>query len=238
MSAVKKIAVMQPYFFPYLGYFQLASHVDHFVFFDDVNFIKKGWINRNNILGNEVSMQFTIPLKKASQNRKINEIYIAVDEKWKVNFFNTIHHQYKNAPFYDNVLELLKEVISVSSEDWLISDLAIKSVSSVFNYLGLSFSYSKSSDLEINSLKGQSRIIAICKHYKAATYINPINGKNLYDERGFALEGLQLKFIEMINIEYKQSAGLDFIPFLSIIDCLMFLPKKEVVNRLSNFKLV
>src|SRR5690606_3799363 len=97
-----KIAIMQPYLFPYLGYFQLINAVETFVFYDDVNFIKRGWINRNQILVDNKAALFTVPLKKASQNKLINEIDMAIDEKWLSQFFKTIEQNYKNAPYFDD----------------------------------------------------------------------------------------------------------------------------------------
>lgn len=104
-----KIAVMQPYLFPYIGYFQLLNAVDMFVVFDDVNFIKKGWINRNNILVNRQKYLFTVPLKDASQNKLIKEVQIA-DDGWQEKFLKTVAQSYKKAEFFDEAFALIEKL--------------------------------------------------------------------------------------------------------------------------------
>ena len=107
-----KVAIMQPYFFPYIGYFQLINLVDVFVVYDDVNYIKKGWINRNNILINKKSFLFSLPLQNMSQNKLINEIFLVEDTNWRISLLNTIQITYKNAPYFDEVYSLIEEIIS------------------------------------------------------------------------------------------------------------------------------
>jgi hypothetical protein len=231
------ISVMQPYLFPYLGYFQLAHAADHFVFLDDVDFIKKGWINRNRILGNNDAQYFTVPLKKASQNRKINEINVSIEEKWLKKFFNTLYHQYKKAPNFEKVQVVLSKVINTNRDGYLISDLAIESIESVFQYLEIGFSYSRSSELAKSTLKGQEKIISICQANSSVHYINPINGRSLYSKGDFEKENIKLSFIEMNDIRYKQFDHNGFVPFLSIIDCLMFLTEDEIKRYLLNYNL-
>ena len=129
------IAIMQPYIFPYLGYFQLINAVDDFVFYDDVHFIKRGWINRNQILVNGNEFLFSVPLIKASQNKLINEIEVKLDEKWLVQFYLTLEQNYVHAPYFKETFQLIKRVFS--SEFITISDLAIASVKLVTEYIGL-----------------------------------------------------------------------------------------------------
>ena len=137
------IAIMQPYIFPYLGYFQLINAVDDFVFYDDVHFIKRGWINRNQILVNGNEFLFSVPLIKASQNKLINEIEVKLDEKWLVQFYLTLEQNYVHAPYFKETFQLIKGVFS--SEFITISDLAIASVKLVTEYLGLKTKFDISS---------------------------------------------------------------------------------------------
>ena len=162
-----KLAIMQPYFFPYIGYFQLCYVANKFVFLDDVNFINKGWINRNRILLNNDSFQFTIPLKNASQNRKINSIELAIDEKWQKTFYKTLEQTYKNAPYYSDILSLIQKVFV--AEPKYIGNLAKCSIKSTCKYLGLSTEFIFSSAKYNNhDLKGQQRILSICTEENAS----------------------------------------------------------------------
>ena len=131
-----KVAIMQPYFLPYLGYFQLVGAVDTFVFFDDVNFIKKGWINRNNVLIDNKAHLFTIPLKKVSQNKMINETCISDYPAWKKQFIQLVETGYKKAPFYNEIYEWLQELLNRKDFE-LVSELAAESIISVAKLLGL-----------------------------------------------------------------------------------------------------
>jgi hypothetical protein len=233
------VAIMQPYFLPYLGYFQLVTAVDSFVFFDNVNFIKKGWIHRNNILFHNEAHRFTIPLNKASQNKLINETYIADYASWKKDFLHLIENSYKKAPYYEVTSECLKELLN-KKDFQLISDLASESVISVAALLGLNTRFLFSKDIDYSrgiENKGSDKIISICKQLGATTYINPKNGVELYNNNIFKTEGIELKFIHMNDIHYLQFKNDKFIPYLSIIDALMFNPVAEIKNLLSKFEL-
>lgn len=120
------IAVMQPYLFPYAGYFNLLAQVDKFVFFDDVNYINRGWINRNRLLLAGDVRYFTIPLIKASQNLKINQIYIQPKDIWLQKTLHTIKQSYAKAPNFHAVYDLLKEVFA--GDSLTISDMARDSI--------------------------------------------------------------------------------------------------------------
>lgn len=231
-----KIAIMQPYLFPYLGYFQLINAVDTFVFYDDVNFIKRGWINRNQILIGGEAVLFTLPLKKASQNKLINEIDMAIDEKWSVQFFKTIEQNYKNAPYFIETFQLLKKVFG--KKQTKISSLAIESVLQISKYLQLDTLFEISSidyPTTIELLKAE-RLIAICKKNGSEHYVNPSGGKELYSKNTFNKEGITLSFIENELVSYRQF-GNEFVKGLSMIDVLMFNSVEEVKNLLSNYKL-
>ncbi|MRT17163.1 WbqC family protein [Vitellibacter sp. q18] len=232
-----KIAIMQPYLFPYLGYFQLIQAVDVFVFYDDVHFIKRGWINRNQILIDNKAVKFTMPLKKASQNKLINEIEMAIDEKWLSQFFKTIEQNYKNAPYFEETFQILKTVFEFGHTK--IAALAIASVLQVSSYLKLDtqFEISSIDYSTTTSLSKAERLIAICKIKGGDHYINPSGGKALYHKNTFEKEGITLSFIENELVPYNQF-GNQFEKGLSIIDVLMFNSVEDTNKLLSNYKLI
>lgn len=230
-----KIAIMQPYFFPYIGYFQLINAVDKFVFLDDVNFINRGWINRNRILVNGKDVIFTIPLKDASQNRLINEIMTGGDE-WKNKILKTIELSYKKAPQFYSVFGVINEVISSSLHD--IASFAKKSIESVCSYLEIKTEIVFSSNQYNNkNLKGEERIIDIVLKEKATDYINPGGGTELYNRDNFFDRGLQLYFLKTKELIYPQFKN-QFVPFLSIVDVMMFNEKEKVKQLLQEYELV
>lgn len=227
---------MQPYFLPYIGYFQLINAVDTFVFFDDVNFINKGWINRNNLLIDGKSKLFTIPLKDTSQNKKINEIYIADDQKWQIKLIKTIFHNYSKAPFFEDVFPIIERIIKCDSNK--ISDFNLNAIIGVIDYMEISTNIVTTSSIYNNNhLKSQDRIIDICKREGADIYINPIGGGDLYNKDDFDLNRIQLRFIKPKNIIYKQFNN-EFVPWLSIFDILMFNDKEQTCDYLNQYTLI
>lgn len=102
---------MQPYLFPYLGYFQLIQAVDKFILLDDVNFIKRGWVNRNRILVNGKDHLFSLPLQRASQFKKINDLKLADYPGWRNRFFKTLTHAYRQASQYEPVMKMLHQAL-------------------------------------------------------------------------------------------------------------------------------
>ncbi len=211
---------MQPYFLPYIGYFKLIKEADTFVVYDDVNFIKKGWINRNNILVNEQQFLFTIPLQYVSQNKLINEIEIDENSEWKKGLLKTINHAYSKAPFFKEVYPLIKKIIEFQETN--IAKFILYSLEQVCCFLEIKTNIIISSDIKkINILKGQEKIIDICQKLGATYYLNASGGKSLYDENQFLNGNIFLKFIEPPQITYPQFKNT-FIPYLSIIDVLMF----------------
>ncbi len=211
---------MQPYFFPYIGYFQLIAAVDKFVIYDDVSFINKGWINRNNILINGKAGLIIVPLNGASQNKLIKDIAPVSEKKWRNTLLKTIEQNYKKAPMYNSVYSLLQQLINDDAET--ISELNYKGIKVVCDYLNISTTLIPSSDVYGNSnLKGQFRILDICTIEKADHYINPIGGIELYDSKLFNENKIKLSFIKSSAISYAQFNNV-FAPNLSIIDVLMF----------------
>jgi len=233
------IAVMQPYFFPYLGYYQLVNAVDRFVFFDDVNFINKGWINRNQILQQNAAMRFTLPLINASQNRKINEIEIADFNKWRKDFLKVISFNYKKAPFFEETYDWLNKFLFEKEYDH-IGDIAANSVQKLAERLELPTKFHYASELDYirdNKANGQDKILDICKIMGAAKYINPRNGAALYDPLKFSEQNIELKFINMDEVVYKQLSPDVFVPYLSLIDVLFFNGAKESKLLLNKYTL-
>lgn len=227
---------MQPYFFPYIGYFQLINAVDIFVIYDDVNFIKKGWINKNNILVNEKQFLFSIDLKGASQNRLINEIEIDYNSHWKEDLLKTIRFAYARAPFFENVFPLVKNI--VEHNEISVSKLVSYSLQKICDFLSIKTQTVISSDLnKNNSLRGQDKIIEICKKLNATTYINAVGGLTLYDKELFLRHNISLNFIKTNPINYSQFKE-NFIPHLSIIDVMMFNSPERIKDFLNECELI
>ncbi|MBV6478194.1 MAG: hypothetical protein HGGPFJEG_00942 [Ignavibacteria bacterium] len=232
----KKVAVMQPYFFPYIGYFQLINSANVFVNFDDVNFIKKGWISRNYILNKDKPFLFSIPLEKPSQNRLIRDLSINNVSDWKIKFLKTVSHFYKNAVCFNDVYKVIDDVINFESNN--LSEFVLNSIKKIAGFLNIKVKFIDSSSKYNNSdLKRENRIIDICKKEKAGEYINPIGGVALYSKSDFESCGIKLSFLKSGKIRYKQFND-NFIDNLSIIDILMFNPKERVSELLNNYKII
>jgi len=228
-----RIAVMQPYFFPYIGYWQLINAVDIFVIYDDVNFIKRGYISRNNILQNQKAQLFTLELIGASQNKKINEISVGNNSK---KLLKTIKQNYSKAPFFNDVIPLLEEILN--NEEKELSRFLGFSLVKISKYLDINANFLYSSDLENDkSLKAQERLIEISKILNATDYINAIGGKELYDKQGFLENNINLSFLKSNEILYKQFNN-EFVSNLSIIDVMMFNSKEEIQRLLQKYNLL
>lgn len=233
-----KVAIMQPYIFPYIGYFQLINIVDTFVFYDDVNFIKKGFINKNNLLLQGKRSPFTISCKKISQNKFINQTELNFDSKERSKLLLTIVQNYSKAPFFKNVYPILEDFFCSYNKKF-ISLMAADGIILVAKYLNIntSFKFSSKEHQESISLKAEERIIAICKKENADQYFNPIGGVKLYDKSNFSESNIYLNFLKSNSITYKQFNN-DFVPWLSIIDLLMFNSKEEILIMLNDYELV
>ncbi len=230
------IAIMQPYIFPYIGYFQLVNEVDRFIFYNDVNFIKKGWIHRNRLLLNGSDFLFTIPCAEVSQNKRICDIKVAFDQKEKSKLLATIRQAYKGAPFFEEIYPLVEGIIL--KEVAFIDELAVHSVKEISNFLGLSTAFGTSKDqYGDDNLKREERLIDICLKEGIHSYINPIGGQEIYTKEYFRERGIDLKFLKPVAVTYKQFEN-DFVPWLSIIDVLMFNDRGEILKFLKNFELV
>lgn len=225
-----KLAIMQPYLFPYIGYFQLAAASDRFVFYDDVNFIKNGWINRNRIaLGDDIRY-LTVPLSGASPSLKINEVAVQPPGVWLRKTLEQVRHAYARAPYYAPVSELVARILSAPAHD--IGELAARSVTAICDYVGIRTEFVPSSTIYANAqLKSVERVLDICRAEHATTYVNLPGGRALYSADTFAAAGIELAFIEPDLRSYPQS-GTPFIPALSILDVLMFNGPSQVKDML------
>lgn len=232
-----RISIMQPYIFPYIGYFHLIEASDKFIFYDDVNFIKRGWINRNRIFLNGKDCLFTVPVSKISQNKLINEVYPIIDVKWEDKFKKSIEYSYSKSLNYEEVSWLIRGVFDEKYTD--ITDLCIKSIKLVYDYLDMGFDYTKSSIFspETKGIEKADRLIAITKKSGAIEYVNSIGGKSLYKKRYFEESGIKLHFVKSKLREYKQFNS-DFIVDLSILDVLMFNDKERVKDYFRDYELL
>ena len=231
-----KVAVMQPYILPYLGYWQMITAVDKFVLFDDVNYIVRGWINRNNILMNGNAHLFTLPLNGASPNKLIKELTLQNNVKERNKLLRSIECSYRKAPMFQTVFPIISHIINNEEED-LVKFLLFQ-FREIYEYLGIKDNMILSSEIPQNpELKAQDKIMGICKYLGADHYINAIGGQELYDRDYFAAENMQLSFIKMNKISYKQF-GNEFVPHLSIIDVLMFNTVEETRKLLTDFELI
>ena len=222
---------MQPYLFPYVGYFQLVAAVDRFVFYDDVNYIKNGWVNRNRILLDSGVRYITVPLAGASPSLKINEVVVQPRERWLRKVLESIRHAYSRAPHYAGVSELIGDVLGSTAVG--ISTLAARSVMEIARYLDIDTDFVPSSVPYANSeLKGVRRVLDICAKEHTDTYVNLPGGRALYEQRDFAHAGIDLEFIEPDLRPYPQN-DCTFQPGLSIIDVLMFNSADQVRMMLT-----
>lgn len=227
-----KLAIMQPYLFPYIGYFQLIYAADLFVIYDDVSFIKQGYINRNSVLSPNGKMRFTVPVPGASSNKLISELTFSSDVS-KV--LKTIEQSYTKAPYFEVVFPLVREILEY--EDRSIAVVCQKSYQAMFSYLGLEKQFIKSSELEYDrTLSARDRLVALCRKFQADCYINAPGGRSLYAKREFAEQGVDLKFIDSFPVEYPQG-NREFVPNLSIIDVLMNCSPHESINLFKQYGL-
>lgn len=231
------LGIMQPYFFPYIGYWQLISAVDTFVIYDDVNYIQQGWINRNKILVNGATCFFTLTLNHASSFKRINEIEILNYERCKKKLLATIQSAYGKAPYFSRIYSLIKETFNVENSN--LSQLLTKQILLVSQYLDIKTKFVLSSELNKDcTLKGEEKVIDICKLMGAKCYINAIGGKTLYSKEHFEQEKIELSFLSPGEIQYIQFKKNIFIKNLSIIDVMMFNSREEIDDMLGAYTLL
>jgi len=230
------VAIMQPYLFPYIGYWQLINAVDTFVIYDNIQFSKKGWFHRNNILLNGKKTLFSIPLKKDSDSLDVVDRFISDDADKEINkIIRQIEIAYKKAPYFVDVFPLIKEIFQ--NDERNLFKYIYNSVIQICEYLEINTNIVISSTVNIDhSLKSQDKVIALNKALNATKYINPIGGTELYDFEEFKKENIELSFLESEVPMYKQFNN-EFIPYLSIIDIMMFNSREGIKEMLEKYKL-
>lgn len=227
---------MQPYFMPYIGYWQLIDAADIFVVFDDVNYIKKGWINRNRILMNGTELLFTLPVTGVSQNKKIKEHYFYDGRAAKNKLWTTIHMAYGKSSQFADISRLIQNIITDEEDN--ISLYIRKSIEQICRYLNISTQIINSSEIDKDPLKkGEDKIIEICMKLEADTYVNPIGGMELYHKQRFSEQNMDLRFIKSEKFQYQQMSE-DFIPGLSILDMLFNVCKSDLAVYLKKYSLI
>ena len=225
---------MQPYFFPYLGYFQLINCVDKFVMYDNIEFTKTGWIRRNRILNFDHDRYIIVPLKKASDFSHVCDLEIAETYDYK-KILRVIKGAYERSPYFNDTFQLLKDIIPPVNHH--LFDYLLCVTKGLCAYLEIQTKFIISSSISINhSLKAQEKVIALCTALNADEYINPIGGKHLYDKSSFTKSGIELSFHRISDITYSQFKD-PFIPNLSIIDVMMFNSKERIKELLNIYEL-
>ena len=229
-----KIAVMQPYFMPYIGYFQLINAVDEFVIYDNIEYTKKGWINRNRILVDGRDSYITLPLKKDSDYLDIRDRSLAdcwLIDKYKM--LNRITASYKKSPYFNLTFPIIESCVLFEEKN--LFGFIHHSLLQVMEYLKITTPLIISSSIMVDhELKAEKKVMAICNARKADAYLNPIGGLQLYTKEDFKEHCLDLQFLKTNDLRYQQFEN-DFVPFLSIIDVMMFNSVNEIIGYLKSF---
>jgi hypothetical protein len=225
---------MQPYFFPYLGYWQLIHAVDKFIVYDNIQYTKKGWINRNYFLRSGEKVLFSIPLKKDSDFLNVVDRKIS-DDFNKEKLLNQLREAYKNAPFFNQIFPIICDIVRNKQDN--LFDFIFNSIKKICEILNIKTELVVSSHLQIDhALKSEEKVITLCKYEKADVYINAIGGQTLYDSKTFNDAKIELQFIEMKPLSYPQKST-EFVPYLSIIDVLMNVGIEGIQEHLNSFQL-
>lgn len=233
-----KIGIMQPYFFPYLGYFDLINVVDHFVVYDIVQYIKHGWINRNRILRPKGGWQYiVVPVDRSSFYDSFRTPIMHVEthqgEDWKTLIIGQLDHYRKRAPYFRETVNLVRNCLDTTERS--ISRLNVSILEKTCNTLGIQFTYTLSSEMESQippGLDAQDRVLAVCDILGASKYINLPGGKELYDEHRFGEKDIEVEFRNLPAFKYS-CQDYEFIPNLSIIDVLMWNPPEKIKEHLE-----
>lgn len=234
---MKKIAIMQPYFFPYIGYFQLFREVDEFVIYDKIKYTKKGWINRNRILTPNGVEYITLPIKNDSDFLYVYERNLSDSwEKEKTKLINKLKNSYVKSPFFKEHFPIILECLNQNEKN--LFNYVFGSIKIINNFLDLKTPIIKYSELCIDdSLKSQNKVIEICKNVNSTVYINPIGGTSLYSKDEFQKENIELRFLKSDYIKYPQSGDL-FFENLSIVDMMMYNSLDKIKENLKKYTLI
>jgi len=230
-----KLGIMQPYFLPYIGYWQLLNAVDKYVVYDNVKYTT-GWINRNRFLQNGKDAMFSIPIKKDSDFLDIVQRKIS-DSFDRPKLLRRINNSYNKAPFFNDSFPVIERIVNYSSDNLFI--YIFESIKEICNYLMID--HSKiiiSSTIPIDhALKSEQKVLALCTELDSDEYFNAIGGMSLYDKKKFSDQNINLKFLRAIPSEYKQFNN-EFVPFLSILDVMMFNPVERIQQMLTEYELL
>jgi WbqC-like protein family len=230
-----KVAIMQPYLFPYIGYWQLIHAVNRFVIYDDVNYIKGGWINRNRILINGEPAYITVPLHQPSPFKRICDTTLKPSSSWRDKQIKMVEITYRKAPSFAVAFPVIERLIRHGTDS--LPDYLAHQLRTLSAFMGLNTEFVASSRCYENSdLPGQARILDICRREGATVYVNPLGGQELYDPSAFRAFGIDLRFIVMRSFSYHQRSK-GFVPYLSIIDALMEIGPTETRQHLDAFDL-
>lgn len=231
-----KVGIMQPYFFPYIGYWQLLNAVDKYVVYDDVNFIKGGWINRNRILNNGKIQYINIQMKGASAYKHINEIECAENTVFTLKNIKMLENIYGKAPYFSEAFPIILDILQ--NEETNLAKYLIFSINKICTYLSIDTHILISSEIEKDEkLRGKDKVIDICKRLNATDYYNPIGGISLYSYQEFKENGINLHFLKTREIKYSQGTN-EFAENLSIIDVMMYNSKEDIKKMLLEFDLM
>lgn len=227
-----KLGIMQPYFLPYIGYFQLINAVDQFVVYDNIKYTKKGWINRNRILVSGAPEYISLPLKAGSDFLDVDQREVSVSfAQDKQKMIRKVKEAYQKAPYFNEGHQLFETIMEFPASN--LFRFIQHSIVCVCNYLAIKTPLVSSSTVAADhQLKSQERVLAICKATNANVYINPPGGIDLYDKKEFEKTGIELRFLQPGQIAYKQFEN-DFVSNLSILDVIMFNSKQEIQNFLN-----
>lgn len=233
---MSRLAIMQPYFLPYIGYFQLIAAVDLFIVYDNIKYTKKGWINRNRMLQNGKDVMFSLPLKSDSDYLDVFERELAPDFN-RDKLLSQFKGVYRRAPYFAQTFPLVEQVVRY--EDANLFRFLHHSIVKTCGHLGITTEIRMSSGIAIDhGLKNQDKVLALCEVVGASTYVNAIGGMELYSKEAFREKGIDLKFIQSRAFEYAQFDDA-FVPWLSIIDVMMFNPLETIKNCIStNYELI
>jgi len=237
-----RVCIMQPYLFPYIGYFQLAHAVDAFWISDTVSFIRKGWMNRNSLLINKSRKLFSVPVRHSRHDTAIYDCKFAPTAFFVLNkLLKTIAKAYSRAPELQATTALVRGV-----RDHLVSfggdadftTVVEKALQECFDRLSIRIPVRRVSSLDLAAeLTGQARVIAACQAIGARCYVNMAGGISLYDHLSFAEAGIELRFLYPGFTPYRHAAPIEFIPALSILDIIACVDIESLQTILNNYRL-
>lgn len=235
---MKKIGIMQPYFLPYIGYFQLIEMVDEFVIYDNIEFSKASWIRRNRMLQNGKDVFFTLPIKKDSDFLDVDQRYLVDNFEMEAGkLLRRIESNYSKAPYYEEFYPVLKKIIFCEERN--LFDYILNSVIGIKEYLDIQTPIKILSKLgkDIHQLKAQDKVIGACKALRATHYINSSGGTHLYNSKSFQDENIELLYYRANHIEYSQF-NHKFIPSLSVLDIGMFNDVTKIREYLNDYQII